>query len=163
MDHRRLRLHRPATQPRAQAHVDRVGVRLQSTYVRWKRGHAHTAEEGSSHGDEADPDRPELSSSEDDDEDVFSEAAPTEQPSGAGPGYATLMAAMQRCLVVSTTPSCRLRNARGALTVAMTLSNYWLREFLQCVCAVSNSMSYCCSVKAVSATHIALPAFRLAE
>ena len=54
-------------------------------YVRWKRGHAHAAEEGSSQGDEEDADRPDLSSSDDDDDDVISEAAPEEQPSGALP------------------------------------------------------------------------------
>ena len=55
----------------------------QSTYVRWKRGHAHTAEEGSSLGDDAARERPESSSSDEDDDDVISEAAPEEQPSGA--------------------------------------------------------------------------------
>ena len=59
---------------------------VQSTYVRWKRRHAHTAEEGSSQDYEANLDRPELSCSKDDDEDIVCEAAPEEQPSGAGSG-----------------------------------------------------------------------------
>ena len=55
---------------------------MQSTYVRWKRGHAHTAEEGSDQGEDPDYERPESSSSEDDDDDIVSEVAPEEQPSG---------------------------------------------------------------------------------
>ena len=59
-------------------------VHLQPTHVRWKRGHSHATEEGSSQGNEADADRLELSSSEEDNEDVISEAGSNEQPSGAG-------------------------------------------------------------------------------
>lgn len=55
---------------------------MQSTYVRWKRGHAHTAEEGSDQDEAADFDRPESSSGEEDDDDLVSEVAPEEQPSG---------------------------------------------------------------------------------
>ena len=58
---------------------------VQSTYVRWKRGYAHTAEEGSDRDEAADFDRPESSSSEEDDADLASEVAPEEQPSGAVP------------------------------------------------------------------------------
>ncbi len=55
---------------------------VQSTYVRWKRGYAHTAEEGSDRDEAADLDRPESSSGEEDDDDLVSEVAPEEQPSG---------------------------------------------------------------------------------
>jgi hypothetical protein len=112
---------------------------MQSTYTRWKRGHAHTAEEGSGQGDEADPDRPELSSSEDDDEDVISEAAPEEQPSGARPRLSELGGNAE--VFGSIDNAHHVSNASGALAVAMTLSNCRLREMLQCLCAASTSLS----------------------
>ena len=92
-------------------------VCLQSTYVRWKRGHAHTAEEGSDQGEAADLDRPESSSSEEDDDDLANEVAPEEQPSGEYP-IARACLSHYDCLCCMLV-GCKLRICQGTTPIIL--------------------------------------------